>query len=138
MCSTRRGPRTARRTPPRGTQSVVFEVYQNVGGTRPQTWYKAFNYDLSKRAPVTFDTLFKPGTEPLDVIFPVVQAELQKQSGSRTAVPPGDGLDPANYQNFALTDDAVIFFFGQGELLPETAGATQAAVPRATLAPILA
>ena len=125
-------------TPPRGTQSVVFEVYQNVGGTRPQTWYKAFNYDLSKRAPVTFDTLFKPGTKPLDVIFPVVQAELQKQSGLEDGVPPGDGLDPANYQNFALTDDAVIFFFGQGELLPETAGATQAAVPRTTLAPILA
>ena len=75
------------RTPPRGTQSVVFEMYQNVGGAHPQTWYKAFNYDLSKRAPVTFDTLFKPGTKPLDVIFPVVQAELQKQSGLEVASP---------------------------------------------------
>ena len=57
-------------TPPRGTQSVVFEIYQNVGGAHPQTWYKAFNYDLSKRAPVTFDTLFKPGTEPLRCHLP--------------------------------------------------------------------
>ena len=128
----------ARGTPPRGTRSVVFEIYQNVGGVHPQTWYKAFNYDLSKRAPVTYDTLFKPGTNPLDVVFPVVESELQKQSGLEVAVLPGDGLDPENYQNFALTDDAVIFFFGQGELLPEAAGANQASVPRAILAPILA
>ena len=26
-------------------------------------------------------------------------------------------MDPSHYQNFAITDDAVIFFFGQGELL---------------------
>jgi hypothetical protein len=123
---------------PGGTQSVVFEVYQNVGGAHPQTWYQAFNWSLDKRAPITFDTLFKPGAKPLDVIFPVVERELQKQTGVTDSVLPGDGLDPTNYQNFALTDDAVIFFFSQGELLPEAAGATQASVPRATLAPLLA
>src|SRR3954451_6911317 len=31
--------------PPRGTQAVVFKVDQNVGGARPQTTYKAFNWD---------------------------------------------------------------------------------------------
>jgi hypothetical protein len=51
---------------------------------------------------------------------------------------PGDGLDPQNYQNFAITDDSVIFFFGQGELLPEAAGASQANVPRSAVAALLA
>jgi len=128
----RSGPRTG------GTQSLVFEVYQNVGGAHPQTWYKAFNWDTGKKAPITFDTVFKPGTKPLDVIYPAVVKDLQKETGMTTAISPGDGLDPANYQNFALTDDAVIFFFGQGELMPESAGAVQASVPRATLAPLLA
>jgi len=72
------------------------------------------------------------------VIFPIVQGELQKQSGVEQAIPPSVGLDPANYQNFAITDDAVIFFFGQGELMPEAAGASQASVPRAALAQLLA
>jgi hypothetical protein len=121
-----------------GTHSMVFEVYQNVGGVHPQTWYQAFNWSLDKRAPITFDTLFKPGAKPLDVIFPVVERELQKQTGDTDSVLPGDGLDPANYQNFALTDDLVIFFFSQGALLPEAAGATQASVPRATVASLLA
>jgi hypothetical protein len=124
--------------PPGGTQSVVFEVYQNVGGTHPQTWYKAFNYDLGKRAPISFDTLFKPDSRPLDVIFPIVQNDLEKQTGVDQAILPSDGLDPAKYQNFAMTDDALIFFFGQGEVLPESAGAIQATVPRATVAALLA
>ncbi|MDV3127100.1 RsiV family protein [Mycobacterium sp. 21AC1] len=124
-------------TPPR-TQSLVFEVYQDVGGAHPQTWYKAFNYNLATRAPITYDTYFKPGAKPLDVIFPIVERELQKQSGVEQAIPAGVGLDPRHYQNFAITDDAVIFFFGQGELLAEAAGAIQASVPRSALAPLLA
>ncbi|MGX9790668.1 esterase [Mycobacterium sp. MMS18-G62] len=125
-------------SPTGGTQSVVFEMYQNVGGVHPQTFYQAFNWDLAKRAPITFGTLFKPGTKPLDVIFPEVNKYLQKQQGMIDPIPPRDGLDPANYQNFALTDDSVIFFFGQGEMFAEAAGATQAPVPRAVLAPLLA
>ncbi|MCV7067374.1 DUF3298 domain-containing protein [Mycolicibacterium farcinogenes] len=124
-------------TPPR-TQSVVFEVYQNVGGAHPQTWYKTFNYNVVTRAPITFDTLFKPGSRPLDVVFPIVQRELQKQSGVEQAIPATIGLDPAHYQNFAITDDSLIFFFGQGELLPEAAGASQASVPRSAVAALLA
>jgi hypothetical protein len=123
---------------PRGTQSMVLEIYQNVGGAHPQTWFRAFNYDLAARAPITFDTLFRPGSRPLDVVFPAVQNQLQSSTGIDAPVSPVDGLDPKNYQNFAVTDDSVIFFFGQGEILPEAAGATQATVPRAALAPLLA
>lgn len=125
-------------SPTTGTQSLVFEMYQNVGGVHPQTYYEAFNWNLAKGAPITFDSLFKPGTKPLDVIYPEVNKYLQKQQGMVDPVPARDGLDPANYKNFALTDDSVIFFFGQGEMFAEAAGATQASVPRAMLAPLLA
>jgi Protein of unknown function (DUF3298) len=125
-------------SPTGGTQSVVFTMWQNVGGVHPQTWYNSFNWDLGKKAPITFDTLFKPGTKPLDVIYPAVQQYIQKQQGLIDGIPPNVGLDPSKYQNFALTDDAVIFFFGQGELIAESAGPVEASVPRATLAPLLA
>ena len=125
-------------SPTGGTQSVVFTMWQNVGGVHPQTWYNSFNWDLGKKAPITFDTLFKPGTKPLDVIYPAVQQYIQKQQGLIDGIPPSVGLDPSKYQNFALTDDAVIFFFGQGELFAESAGPVEASVPRATLAPLLA
>ena len=125
-------------SPTGGTQSVVFTMWQNVGGSHPQTYYQSFNWDVAKRAPITFDTLFKPGTKPLEVIYPAVEQDLQKQQGVIDGIPPSVGLDPSKYQNFALTDDAVLFFFSQGELFAEAAGPVQASVPRSTLAALLA
>lgn len=123
--------------PPR-TQSLVLEVFQDVGGAQPETWYKAFNYDLVKRAPITFDTLFKPGSRPLDVIFPIVQRELETQSGIVHSISQSAGADPTHYQNFAITDDSVIFFFDRGALVADSAGALQASVPRSAVASLLA
>lgn len=125
-------------TPPRGTQSAVFKIFQDVGGAHPSTWYKAFNYNLDTSQPITFDSLFKPGSKPLTVILPIVQRELTRQTGQPVSIPQGDGLDPSHYQNFALTDEEVIFFFSQGELLPSAAGANVVHVQRSAVAPLLA
>jgi Protein of unknown function (DUF3298) len=124
--------------PPRGTQAVVLKTYQNVGAAHPETLYKAFNWDQSYRKPITYDTLWQPDTQPLKVVFPIVQSELQKQTGQQVSIAPSAGLDPMNYQDFAVTNDGVIFFFSQGELLPEAAGATQVLVPRSAIDPMLA
>jgi hypothetical protein len=118
--------------PPRGTQSLVLKTYQDVGGAHPQTFYKTFNWDQGYRKPITIDNLFRAGTQPFPVILPAVQSELQKQSGpgQPVLIPPEIGLDPTRYANFAITNDALIFFFTQGEFLPEAAGAVQVSVPR--------
>lgn len=116
--------------PPKGTQSVVFKTYQGVGGAHPTTYYKSFNWDQGAGKPMTIDNLFKAGTAPYPVILPLVQAEVDKQLGQPVTISPGDGLDPSKYQNFAITDDSLIFFFSQGDVLPEAAGALQVAIPR--------
>jgi hypothetical protein len=123
--------------PPRGTQAVVFKTYQNVGAAHPQTSYKAFNWDQTYRKPITYDTLWRVD-DPLKTVFPAVQTELQKQTGQQLPIAPSAGFDPLNYQEFAITNDGVIFFFSQGQLLPEAAGATQVLVPRAAIDPMLA
>lgn len=124
--------------PPRGSQSVVLQNYENIGGAHPETSFKAFNWDQAYRKPITYDTLWQPGADPLKVIFPIVVSELQKQTGQPVFVDPTTGMDPASYQDFAITDDGVIFFFSQGQLLPESAGATQVLVPRAAIDQLLA
>ncbi len=118
------------------TRSVVLTLFQNVGGAHPTTWYKAFTYDVDRGAPVTFDTLFAPDAKAMEVIFPIVRDKLESDTGLAGSVSPGDGRDPANYQNFAITDDAVIFFFGRGELLPSYAGAMSVSVPRTAIPPL--
>jgi hypothetical protein len=116
--------------PPHSTRSVVLKFFQDLGGAHPSNWYKAFNYNLGTNQPITFDNLFVPGATPLDSIFPIVQRELEHETGFGAAILPSTGLDPSHYQNFAITDDQLIFYFAQGEMLPSFAGATQAQVPR--------
>lgn len=124
--------------PPRGQISVVLKVYQNVGAAHPQTSFKSFVWDQTYRKLVTYETLWQPESDPLPIVFPVVQEDLQTQAGKPVPIDPAVGLDPANYQNFAITNDGVIFFFSQGTLLPEAAGATQVLVPRSVIDPLLA
>jgi hypothetical protein len=123
--------------PPAGTRSVVVKVFEDLGGPRPSTSYKGFSYDLGAQKPITFDTLFPPNTKPLDSIYPIVQREVGRQTGFGAAILPGSGLDSSHYQNFAITDDEVIFYFAPGELLPASiAGATQVHVPRNAIPPL--
>ena len=124
--------------PPRGQQSVVLKIYRNVGAAHPETSYKSFVWDQTYRKPVTYETLWQPDKDPLPVVFPAVQQVIAKQVASPVPIDPSAGLDPANYQNFAITNDGVIFFFSQGTLLPEAAGAAEALVPRSVIDPLLA
>jgi hypothetical protein len=123
-------------TPQTGTQTAVLKVYQNEGGPYPNIYYKSFNYNNAAHAPITFDTLFRPGSQPLGVILPIVQDEMTRQAGQPITVDPAIGSDPANYQNFAITNDAVIFFFDKNQLQPAF-GDFQVAVPRAAVADML-
>ena len=117
------------------THSAVLKLFQNVGSAHPTTWFKSFTFDVDKGRPVSFDTVFPPGA--LQKIFPIVQRQLETQTGLTGSISPGDGLNPAHYQNFAITDDVVIFFFGRAELLPSYADATSAVVPRKQIPPLL-
>jgi hypothetical protein len=121
--------------PASGTQSLVLTIGTS-GGVHPVTAYESLNYDLSKGAPVTFEALFRPGTRPLEVLNPIVQRELDKH-GATGALTLRD-LGATAYQNFALTDDAVIFFFDQDGLLPHERGPLTVKVPRTELASVLA
>lgn len=124
--------------PPRGTTGMVLTTYQNTGAAHPQTAYKSFNWDQTYRKPIAWDTLWQATADPLPVVLRTVQAELNAQAGQPVPIPADAGLDPANYQNFAVTNEGVIFFFSQGTLLPEAAGAVQVLVPRSAIDPMLA
>lgn len=103
--------------------------------------------------------------DPLTTVAPIVQAELQQQlappppvapptppaqpgqpvAATPTTTPPPPLpivqtalYNPANYQNFAVVNDGVIFFFDQGVLLPASAGALQVLVPRSAIDPMIA
>ena len=114
----------------------MLKFFQDLGGAHPSTWYKAFNYNLGAKQPITFDTLFASGTTPLVSIFPLVQRDLERQNPLGAAILPSTGHDPSHYQNFAVTDDQLIFYFAPGEMLPAFAGPAQAQVARNAIPPL--
>src|SRR5262249_51794803 len=118
-----------------GTRSVLLTIGSSIG-VHPTTTFRALNYDMAKNAPITFDTLFKPGSQPLTVLNPIVEREIDKHGG-----PGGLSLNDLGadaYRSFVITDDAVIFYFNQDGLLEHTAGPLKVSVPRSDLATILA
>ncbi|CAJ1506824.1 esterase [[Mycobacterium] burgundiense] len=119
------------------TRSVAFEVYQNVGGAHPSTWYRTFNYDLIRQRPLGFADLFAPGARPVPELLPIVQRELTSRLGVPDLVSPTAGLDPASYQSFAITDEALIFYFDRGAIMAGAAGAHTVSVPRSALPPLV-
>ena len=94
------------------------------------------DYDLARKVPITFETLFKPGARPRDVLDPIVARAVENRGG------PGaltlDDLGAEAYENFAITDDAVTFFFDQDGLLSHVDGPLTVKVPRTELAALLA
>jgi uncharacterized protein DUF3298 len=121
-----------------GTQSVVLELYSDSGGAHPVTGFQSFNYDVSAHRPITFDTLFKPGADPVAILDPIVQREMDKHWQGYGGPAPRNTLGARTYQNFALTDDSVIFYIPQGMWLAEVAGPQPISVPRSELASVLA
>jgi hypothetical protein len=124
-------------TPTSGTVSLVFNRGSDTGA-HPVTHYDAFTYDLGKGVPITLDTLFKPGTQPVEVLDPIVRRELETISQGQESPMPDNTLGARMYEEFAITDDAVIFFIGQGAWLSQLAGPQEISVPRAELASVLA
>lgn len=116
------------------TRSLVLGIGEDTG-VHPVETYTAFNYSLAQHAPVTFDTLFRPDANPVAVLKPfVAQQALARYPGAGKAV---DDLTGASFQQFAITDDAIIFFFNQDGLLPHEQGPLTVTVPRTEIASIL-
>lgn len=120
-----------------GTLSVALKDFQSVGGAPVGTTYKTFVWDYDKNRTVTFDNLFPPDSKPLDAIYKSVSEQLQVQFLMRHfEMSSAVGHDRAHFQNFVITDDAVIFYFNTGELQIPEAGYYYAPVPRAVLPPL--
>jgi len=118
------------------TRSVAFEIYENLGGAHPNTWYRTFTYDTDDSRPIGFGDLFAPGANPLTAIFPIVQRKLEAEMGMPAPVSDSDGMDPAHYRNFAVTPTDLVFFFDRGELMAGAAGAHTVYVPRSAIPPL--
>jgi len=94
------------------TQSLVLKIVDPTGFAHeghPDIRYRTFTSGTD--GPITIDTLFGSGSDPAAILTPVVQRALKTRNAAL--------IDPdrGSYRNFALTDEAVTFFFGESQLV---------------------
>jgi hypothetical protein len=121
--------------------SVKFTVYEYTGGAHGNTAFQTYTFDLAQQRILTLNDLFLPGSNPLQVIAPIVQQDLAATLGDMadaTWIEQGTGTNPDNYQNFVLTPDALIFFFPPYQVAPYAAGPQTVSIPLAQLSAVLA
>lgn len=111
--------------------SSVFFTSTYLGGASPFLFVRAFTFETEADQQLELADLFTAGSDYIAPIRLAVQADLVEQLGEDLIdfIESGTGDDPANYQNFAITDDALIFFFSEGDVGPDAAGPRSARVP---------
>jgi hypothetical protein len=122
--------------------SLNFNVYQYTGGAHGNTFFATFIFDLETERVLGFDDLFLAGINPLETIYPIVQASLEEQLADYEPdlawIAEGTGMNPDNYQNFVVSEDALIFFFPPYQVGPYALGPQQVSISLADLTGILA
>jgi len=121
--------------------TLVFTVGDYTGGAHPNSYYRTFTYDLAQGRQLSLYDLFIEGADPLSVISPIVQQDLQTRIGEMTDpewIALGTGDNPENYANFAITPDALIFFFSPYQVAAYAAGPQQSSIPLSQISAILA
>jgi hypothetical protein len=120
--------------------SLVYTVAYYSGGAHPNSNYETFTFDLDAGQRLTFDDVFPAANHPLDVISPLAIAQLTEQQGEYADaewIAQGAGPDAANFQDFALTEDSVIFFFEPYQVAAYAYGPSQVEIPLAELAGVI-
>ncbi len=111
--------------------SIALFTSTYMGGARPHLFVDALAFDTERGQMVALDDLFVGDVDYIPAIQAAVQADLVDQLGEdlRDYIEAGTGDDPANYNRFTITDDALIIFFSQGDIGPSVVGPRSARVP---------
>jgi hypothetical protein len=121
--------------------SLVFTIYMFTGGAHGNTLHQTFTFDLADGTLITLDDLFIDTEAALEVIYPIVEADLTATLGDMLDpqwLADGSGTNPDNYQNFALDADNLIFYFSPYQVAPYAAGTQVVSIPLSDLSNVLA
>jgi hypothetical protein len=120
--------------------SIVFTEYEYTGGAHPNSWYTTFTFDLANEKQLSLADMLVDGDATLEVIAPLVQAQLTTMLGELSDVSwieQGAAPTPENYASFTLTDDGLLILFPAYQVAPYVAGPQLVTLPYADLAGIL-
>ncbi|MFO7321856.1 MAG: DUF3298 domain-containing protein [Chloroflexota bacterium] len=120
--------------------SLLLTVSNYTGGAHPNSFFKTMTFDLENGIQLGFNQVFPPENNPLAIIAPIAQAQLIEKLPDleESWIRDGASMDSANYRNFVLTEDSVIFYFDPYQVAPYVYGPQQVEIPLSELEAIMA
>jgi len=121
--------------------TLKFTIADYTGGAHGNSYFKTFIFDLAGNRELTLAGLFQPGVDPLETLAPLVYDLALAQMGEMSTlewIATGTAPLPENYQSYALTPDALGFFFPPYQLAAYAGGPQTISLPWSALADVLA
>mgnify|MGYP002336223718 CR=1 FL=1 len=121
--------------------SLQLTTSTYTGGAHPISFFQTYVFNLDQGRVIPFNEIFPPENDPLATIAPIARAQLHAQWGDDAEgmwIEAGTAMDSANYQDFVLTEDSVIFFFEPYQVGPYAMGPQSVTIPMAELASVMA
>jgi hypothetical protein len=118
--------------------SILFQAYfYYAGAAHPNTYYVAYNYDLTQNKMLELNDLFLPNSNALSIISFYCQVHLEKNLGD-SYVKEGATAIEDNYKNWNIKLDGLQFTFDPYQVAPYAAGPQTIVVPFSVLEKIVA
>lgn len=118
--------------------SVYLHNFSYTGGAHPYAFSSSYNYDIEKRKDIMLNDLFEYGYDYLAFLSSYCYKDIKEQYVELGIDPVDvnsfilDGTDPSepeNFDDFNLTDTALIINFDPYEVGPYVAGAFTVVIP---------
>jgi hypothetical protein len=120
--------------------SLKFTISNYTGGAHGNQYFQTYTFDLTQNRVLKLSELFQPGADILGSLAPIAQQDLAVQLGE-FADPQWiqDGTSSLDaYTSFAVTPDALVFFFAPYQVAAYAAGPQTVKIPLAQISGILA
>lgn len=120
--------------------TVKFAVSYYTGGAHPNLDFQTFTFDLAQQKMLALEDIFQDGVNPWPALVPMVQADVAAQLGEAADaqwVQQGTAENPDNYRNWALTPDALVFFFPPYQVVAYAYGPVTVEIPLTAISRLL-
>lgn len=115
---------------------LTIEGFQ-AGRAHPYHTYQVLNYDLNNGKVLSLDTLFKPGTNYLNVIAKYSQQMLNNKLQDKWMISEGTKPLAKNFKNWNLHKDSLLITFEEYQVAPYADGAPEVEIPYGALNSII-
>ncbi|WP_312095411.1 polysaccharide deacetylase family protein, partial [Niallia sp.] len=118
------------------TISILFETYEYITGANGISKSESLTFDLQTHKQLTLKDLFQENSNYLFILSKIGYCELMKDSdlvGNEALIKQGTAPKEENFQNFAVLNDSILFYFPVNQVAAKALSVQELAIKKEIL-----